>query len=264
MNSFFPYKKQFIQAILFSGLFIAPSYAEQCDINLNYGVVIDPDHVRIIDKDKTTLQINGNDQLFVNGKEVNLTNKQKELVTRYTMGIREQIPSIVSIAIEGVDIGFKAVNKVVSGITGENSASHQKLQKHFDELQWRLRKRFNHSDQSFYIAPQGFDDFEQIFINEFEQEIEAIITDSLGTILVAVGEAINNKDSQNSEQRAKPFDERMASIGEELELEVGGKIDALKSKAEMFCTKLAELDDIEDQLNQEVKELRQYNLIQRH
>jgi len=264
MNSFFPYKKQFIQAILFSGLFIAPSHAEQCDINLNYGIVIDPGHVRIIDEDKTYLQINGNDQLFVNGKEITLTNKQKELVTRYTLGIREQIPSIVSIAIEGVDIGFKAVNKVISGITGENSASHQKLQKHFDELQWRLRKRFNQSDESFYIAPQGFDDLEQIFADEFEQEIEAIVTESLGTILIAVGEAITNSNSKNNEQPESPFKERMASIAEEFELEVGDKIDALKSKAENFCTKLAELDDIENQLNREVKALSLYNLIQRH
>ena len=135
----------------------------------------------------TYVQIKNENQLCVQGKEVKLTPRQTQLVTQYTTEIRQQVPQIVEIAIGGVDIGLKAVNQVIAGVTGENSASHQKIQKHFDELQWRLRKRFNHSDQNYYIAPQDFAAFEDIFAGQFEHEIESIVTESIGTILMAFG-----------------------------------------------------------------------------
>ena len=44
------------------------------------------------------------------------------------------MPKIVSIAIDGVDIGLKAVNKAIDGFTVENSASQQKTMGQFNEL----------------------------------------------------------------------------------------------------------------------------------
>ncbi len=235
--------------------------ANNCDISFQYGVIIDPDHVRFLEHDMTYVQINNENQLFVHGKEVKLTPQQTQLVTQYTTGIRQQVPQIVEIAIEGVDIGLKAVNQVIAGVTGENSASHQKIQKHFDELQWRLRKRFNHSDQNYYIAPQDFDDFEDIFAGQFEQEIESIVTESIGTILMAVGEAMNNQENSSSENRDDNFSDRMETMGDELELEISSKVTTLESKTAMFCAKLRELDDIETQLNQQISALKSFSLI---
>ena len=251
-----------LSLIAISTLYSIKSQASQCNIHLNYGVVIDPLHVRILDKGHTYVQINGENQLFVGGREIKLSEEEQVLMTQYTQGIRKQIPEIISIAIEGVDVGLKAVKKVIAGLTGENSASHQKLQKRFDELQWRIRKRFNQTDNNFYIAAQDFDDFDEIFAGEFENEIEAIVSDSIGTILTAVGGAITNKDQENSEQRVDTFDERLSSMGKELELEIGSKANAIESKTKLFCKKLKILNNIETKLMQTVIELKDFDLIQ--
>jgi len=239
--------------------------AEQCSINFNYGVIIDPTHVRMIERGKTRVQINGEQQLFIDGREISLTPEQQQLLKQFSSGIRQQIPEIVSIAIEGVDIGLKAVNTVIGGLTGENSASHQKIQAKFDELKWRIRARFNQSDQNYYIAPQDLDDFDEIFAGEFEQEIEEIISDSIGTILLAVGEAMITDDSDSeshSEQRIPTFDERIENMGKDLELEVSSRASALEQKAQKFCQQLVELDRIETQLHQAVSALEKFNLIE--
>jgi len=243
-------------------LFSIQSQASQCNIHFNYGVVIDPLHIRILNTDKTYVQINGKSQLFVSGREIKLTEEQQALVAQYSQGIRKQIPEIISIAIEGVDVGLKAVNKVIAGLTGENSASHQRLQKRFDELQWRIRKRFNQTDNNFYIASQDFDDFDEIFAGEFENEIEAIVSESIGTILTAVGDAMANKDQENSEKRVNTFDDRLSSMGNELELEIGSKANAIESKAELFCQQLKLLNNIETQLIQTITQLKGFDLIQ--
>lgn len=156
---------------------------------------------------------------------------------------------------------MKAVNTVIGGLTGENSQTHQKFQEKFDDLHLRLRKRFNHSDQSYYIAPQDFNDFDEIFAGQFEQEIEEIISSSLGSILVAVGEAMTASEDQNSEARVDTFDDRIASLSQNLEFEVGDKAKALESRAAMFCDKLLELDKLEDNIQMNIPQLANFNLI---
>jgi hypothetical protein len=246
-------------------IFIPQSYAQQCSINLNYGVIIDPKHIRIVDKGQTQVQINNTEQLFIKGTEISLTNEQQLLLTRFSTGIRQQVPEIVSIAIEGVDIGLKAVNEVVAGLTGENSASQQKVQAKFDELKWRIRARFNQSANNYYIAPQDLNDFDEMFTGEFEQEIEAMISTSIGSILEAVGESILT-DSDNSEYggetRITTYDKRLTSISKGLELEAAERAKALDKKAALFCQKLIRLDQIEAQLHQAIPALKSYNLIE--
>jgi hypothetical protein len=248
--------------ILGSALICSNVIAKQCDVNFNYGVVIDPHHIRMLDHHQTYVQINGQDQLFVNGREISLNNEQQALLSQYTSGIRQQVPDIISIAIEGVDIGLKAVNRVIGGLTGENSASHLKFQKKFDDMQSRLRKRFNHSDNNYYIGAQDFDDLDEIFAGKFENEIEEIVSDSIGTILTALGEAItSDDDTQNNEKRVDTFDERMTSMGKDLKLEISTRVNSLEQKSDVFCQNLIQLDIIETKLQRSIYQLLEFDLI---
>lgn len=251
-------------SLLLFACFSFNSLAKQCSVNFNYGVIIDPNHIRMIEDGKTVVQINGENQLFVEGQEIELSYEQQQLISQFSLGIRVQVPEIVSIAIEGVDIGLKAVNKAIGSLTGENSASQQKIQTKFDELKWRIRTRFNQSANNYYIAPQDFADFDDIFTGEFEQEIEEIISDSIGTILLAVGEAMisDTTNTSGGEQRLSTFDERMETMGKDLELEISASANALEKKAEKFCLKLSELDDIESKIHHLIKPLNQFNLIE--
>lgn len=250
------------RCLLISGIFVGTAQAQQCDINFAHGVIIDPAHIRIVNNGQTYVQINGEYQLFVNGREVKLSAEQKIQLSQYTTGIRAEVPEIVSIAIEGVELGLKAVNKVISSLTGENSASHQKFQEKFNEMKWRLRARFNHSDESYYIAPQDFDDFDEVFAGEFEKEIEAIVSDSVGTILIAVGEAMTHREEQSSEQRVETFDQRIETMANDIKLGISNQANALEAKAEKICARLITLDKIENKLQLEIPELSEFNLIE--
>lgn len=255
-------KRKLVTALaLTSSLAPVFAYAEPCNVNFNYGVIIDQKHIRILDHGQTYVQINNDEQLFVRGREVALNEDQAALVSEYSSGIRSQVPQIVSIAIEGVEVGLKAVNKVIGGLTGENSATHRRLQENFDEMQMRLRKKFNHSDESYYIAPQDFDDFDEIFAGEFEQEIEAIVSESIGTILMAVGEAMTNRDEETIEQRVNTFDDKIETLGNDLKLEIGTKANQLEKRAEQFCSALTHLDAVEGKMRATISQLNGYNLI---
>lgn len=254
-------KNKFL-SILSAAMLAAPAVAQECSINFNYGVIIDPGHIRALDENGHTLiQINDDKQLFIRGREVDISPSQQAILEEYSLGVRSQIPEIVSIAIESVDIGLKAVNQVISGLTGANSESHKKTQEKFDELHWRLRKRFNHSDDSYYIAPQDLDDFDEIFAGEFEKEVEEIMVSSIGSLLVAVGEAITNSDEVNSETRMQTFDERISTISQDIELNIGDKAEKLEARAQRFCRAFIELNQIENRLQQNIPQLSFFDLI---
>lgn len=246
-------------------LFCQQAYAQKCSINLNYGVIIDPKHIRIVGKGRTQVQINNTKQLFIKGREISLSTKQQQLLSSFSIGIRQQVPEVVSIAIEGVDIGLKAVNEVVVGLTGENSASQQKVQAKFDELKWRIRARFNQSANNYYIAPQDLNDFDEMFTGEFEQEIEVMISTSIGTILAAVGQSILVDDTSNEyggETRISTYDKRLSTISNGLELQIAQRAKALDKKVVVFCQELTRLNKLEAKLHKAIPALKNYNLIE--
>lgn len=243
-------------------LLCGSAFAESCDINFKYGVVIDPLHVRLLNKDTTYIQITRDKQLFISGREIILNNKQEKLLASYSKAIREQVPEIVSIAVDGVDVGLEAVNKVISGLTGENSNSHQKFQERFTDMQWRLRERFNHSDNNYFIAPQDFDDFDEIFSGEFEEEIEQIVSESLGSILMAVGEAIVNDAGDHNENRDSNFSDKMETLGKDLKVGLSTQTNALDKKVKLFCENLKQLNVIEEEIRSSIPNLNQLDLIE--
>ncbi len=246
---------------IFASLFCQNSRANQCNVNFNYGVVINPDYIRILAHGQTLVQINGESQLFIKGREISLSQPQQQILIKYTQGIKAQVPEIVSIAIEGVELGLKTVNKIIGGLTGENSTTHQKIQEKFTELQQRLRLRFNQSDQNYYIAPQDFDDFDDIITGELEQEIQGIISDSVGTILTAVGDTMSRSSENDIEQRVETMTDRIAEIGANIKLNINKPANELSSKVDLFCQNLIQLDHIENTMQQSIPALKPYDLI---
>lgn len=257
--------KRYALPVLLTGLISNSVYAE-CNMSFKYGVVIDPLHVRLLEEELTYIQITRNQQLFISGREIMLNSEQKALLGEYSIQIRQQVPEIVSIAIEGVDVGLEAVNKSIGGATGEDNESRKLFQKRFNDMQWNLRNRFNHSDESYYIAPQSFNDFDEIFSGEFEKEIEHIVTQSLGSILMAVGDAIVKRTDRNQDKRNDDnsiiLNNKMTNLEKELISELSTQTNALDKKARIFCTNLKELDKLENQIRASIPNLSQLDLIQ--
>ncbi|SET83550.1 DUF2884 family protein [Thalassotalea agarivorans] len=252
--------KYLASLMVFFSLF-AQGQEQSCNISFSYGVIIDPSHIRFVKHGQTQIQINNEHQLFIHGREQTLDDKQKQLLSSYAAGLREQIPEIVDIALESAEMGLKTVDKIVGTLTGENSRAHQKVQKQFEELHWRLRMRFNHSDNSYYLAPQDLDSFDQIFAGEFEAQIEEVISESLGTILLAVGANLSEQNDENSEERISTMDERIDTLTEDIDAEVSQKARRIELKAQQFCYELNELNMLEFELHQNMPALAEFDLI---
>ncbi|TLU66779.1 DUF2884 family protein [Thalassotalea litorea] len=264
-------KKLIIASLLGSVFAVGAAYAHEeneyssfssdhCSINMNYGVIVENDTIRFLDEDSTIVQINNQKDLFVEGKQISLSDDQQALVSEYAAGVNQQVPKIVNLALDAVEIAFSALSQVAIGLGGEDSESAQSLNQSFADIKEKLSTRFHSEDGSVYLAEQNFDSLDEFIEDELEQEIENIVTDSIGNVFIAIGQAMNSEDG-DFEQKMEAFGERMERMGEEIEVAVEDKAEHLEAQAETLCTDLQQLNALEDQLTSNVDELADFDLI---
>ncbi|MFT4928833.1 MAG: hypothetical protein ACI8WB_004953, partial [Phenylobacterium sp.] len=217
-----------------------------------------PEHIRILDRHFTKIQINNDDQLFINGEWIILEVHEIELLRSFSEGLRSEVPQIVGIAMEGAEIGLAALDKIMNGIA--NSADGDLFAEEFAEVRSSFKQRFNQFDDKFYIAPQSLNKLDDFFEDELGQQVKKVVTGSLGTVLITLSEAINSNES-GLEREAVDVSKQLASLESKIEQQLSVKSLVLQKKSKQFCGRLAELNKTESELHVMVPELRAYDVV---
>ena len=246
--------------IVFQFLLQSPSAkAVECPIQLKMGLLIAPDHIRVMEHGRTQIQINHDKQLFVRGEQITLTEEQQRLVTELSMGLRKDLPEVVAIAMDSVELGFNALDNAIKGITGSNDQARG-LTAHFEELKGGLLKRFARSGESFYIAPQRLDELDDFFAKELSNQVKGLVTGSMKLMLSAVGEAYNRNESE-VEGRRIDFSLKAELISAEIEKSLQFNASRLDKKSDSLCRRFAGLQNVESLLQNHLPQLNKYDIL---
>ena len=256
------YLKLVIGTLLILNVIAPQAVAKSCDIQLRYGILITPEHIRIIHGNTTKVQINNDKQLFINGQWIRLEAHEEILLSKFSTGLRTEVPQIVGIAMEGAEIGLAALDKIMRGIaqSTDNSAESDIFEQEFEDFRSRFKQKFNHIDDKFYIAPQSLDKLDDFFEDELGQEIKNVVTGSLGAVLVALGEAINSNDG-GIERNVVDVSEQLERLEHKIERQLQAKSLILEKKAKQFCDRLTELNRTESELHVMLPQLRRYDVV---
>ena len=120
-----------------------------------------------------------------------------------------------------------------------------------------VQSRFD-ADTGLYIDEEGFAG-EDLFGEDFEQRIESVvekaIKDSMGSLLIAVGQQILFSGDTEA------FETKMETFGTKIETEMEARGAELAVKGEQLCASVLEIDKLEEQLKAEISELEDINII---
>ena len=232
----------------------------KCDVDLNRGIVVTKDQIRVTNKSRTLYQINGDSQLFVGGYWIELDPKQERLLADLSSGIHYVIPKMILLAKEGTQLAVETVEQVYIGLVGTESKGYEKLQVSLERAQMKVREKFIRTEDNYYIGPGSFENVDELVDPELEAQIEKAINTSLGGILSAIG-GLSTADAEELERRVERLSQRLENLGQEIELQAGPQAEGLKRKAQWFCKKLSGLDKIEESLRASIPELSDYNVI---
>jgi len=239
-------------------LLSSTSQAKSCDIQLHYGILITPEHIRIIHGNTTKVQINADRQLFINGQWVRLEPHEEILLRKFSQGLRTEVPQIVGIAMEGAEIGLAALDNIIRSITEDGESDLFKQE--FDDFRSRFKQKFNHIDDKFYIAPQSLDKLDDFFEDELGQEIKTMVSGSVGAVLVALADAINSNDG-GIERNVVDVSDQLERLESKIEAQLKAKSAVLERKAKQFCQRLIELNKTESELHVMLPQLRRYDVV---
>lgn len=231
----------------------------KCEVELNYGLVVNDRQIRVIDNSRTVYQINNHDQLLVEGNWIQLNPEQHQALAKLAEGLHTVVPKMILLASEGVDLAVETIEHVYTGLVGKEHDSYAKLQSSLQRVQMRVKEKFIHAGDNFYMGPGTLENVDDLVDTELEAQIEQAMNTSLGGILSAIGGLVS--DSASTDEKIASLASRIENLGGKMESEVGPKAEGLKQKAQWFCDQFHSLDKIEEQLRQDIPQLKPYNVI---
>ncbi len=237
---------------------------ESCNVDLSAGFKINTNSIEFLqaehegsDEQHSLYRIKNGKQLYVDNDKVDLTDKQKALVEQYDAKIRELVPQVKSVAIEGVDLAVEGVNLAFNGLLGEGNAVAADLTKELKLIREQVATNLT-IENGISVGVDGLEN-EELLGKDFDQRIESVVEkavlNSMGSILMAMGQQMiaGEGDEQS-------FETRMEKFGDTIEHEMTARSEQIEEKAQALCINIAKLDALEEQLKAEIKPLANTNV----
>jgi hypothetical protein len=249
-------------AALFSGGALAHTSAssinisgDSCNMKFQQTVRIAPNTVEIQSGQDQTMRIEENGDLYINDQMISLNNDEQNALENYADNLRNQLPQVAEIALEGVKIAGVAIEEVGNAFGIDSMESMSDL---MDELSVEIHDKF-YQDGTFVMSEHGFDSMEDTFGKKFEdkmeQAMEAAVMDSIGSLLIALGSELLGSGGDLQE-----FENRMQNMGKQIEQKVELQAKNLEVKAHALCGSMSELAAQEDVLQEFLPQLKTYDL----
>ena len=223
-----------------------------------HGILIAPDHIRILQNNRTHVQINADKQLFIRGEWINLTAEDTALLHQYSQGLRKFVPEIVSIAVDGVELGLSSIEAMFTGIGSKAQQAEWRELVRETTFQWM--SRFVRTNKHFYLAPQSLNELDYFLHGELKPQLDNLARHTVGAVWGALRDALRHSDS-NFERSDNQEWQSVGQLVDRINLGLDAKAVELEEKSALFCQRMQELDKIELQLQQRLPALVAYDVV---
>ena len=239
-------------------LFTPLLQAAECNMAFAHGILIAPEHIRIMQNNRTHVQINADSQLFIRGEWTTLSAEDTALLQRYSQGLRKFVPEIVSIAVDGVELGLSGIEAMFTGIGSE--AQQAEWRELVNETTFQWMSRFVRTNEHFYLAPQSLNELDYFLHGELKPQLDNLARHTVGAVWGALRDALRHSDS-NFERTDNQEWQAVGALVNKINSGLDAKAVELEEKSALFCQRMQALDKIELQLQQRVPALLDYDVV---
>ena len=245
----------FLLLMLCHGLLLS---AAECEMAFAHGILIAPDHIRILQNNRTHVQINNDQQLFIRGELISLTAEDVVLLQQYSRDLRKFVPEIVSIAVDGVELGLSSIEAMFTGIGSKSQQAEWRELVRETTFQWM--SRFVRTNEHFYLAPQSLNELDYFLHGELKPQLDSLARHTVGAVWGALRDALRHSDS-NFERSDNQEWQSVGHLVDKINLGLDAKAVELEEKSALFCQRMQELDEVEQQLQHRLPALKDYDVV---
>ncbi|MCL1068235.1 YggN family protein [Shewanella olleyana] len=229
---------------------------DQCNVTLNYDVTVEPKKLLISEQGEEMYRVEMG-ELYVEGNRVKLDSKQSKLLNDYSEELSQQVPEIIDLVNEVVVLATDAVSLALTPIFGD--ATGAKLDELMAGIQTRVDEAAYQQGDMFYLGATE-SSIEEAFNEDFEQEMEAMIANSMGSFMMAIGAEMMSSEGGSFEEKIAAFSAKMEKVGEDIEYQIADQSEAIEAKAEQVCADFEELMALESEVRKSIPALASYEL----
>lgn len=231
----------------------------QCEVSLNYDVAVAPSKVVFSEEKKEIYRIELG-ELYIHGTAVNLDAQQQKLVNQYADEVSQQLPEVIDLVHDAVEIASTAVSMALTPLLGDTAG--MKIDEMMDRLSHRIDSVAYQNGDQFYLGSTE-SSLEETFGKEFELEMEQLVQSSIGSMMMTLGSQMISGDGDSFEEKMQVFSAKMDNVAKDIETQIEQQASELEGRADKLCDNFQQLVVLESQLRQEVPELNQYPLMRR-
>ena len=216
-------------------------HEHECGYNINTDFSINNQAMTFKQNSGKTIKIDSMNNLYLDGEKVSLNSTQQVLLTDYADGVRNFVPEVASLALDGVNLGVKAAGMALTMLFGEDDVDVQEVTYRIEQLADAITMR---------IDPYNFDSeaMEEMFDKEFEQEIETLMKQSMEQFAPKLAAKMAVAALSGDETTLNEFERRAENMESELESYVETQAADIERRAHALCPRLDDLNAIETQL----------------
>jgi hypothetical protein len=211
-----------------------------------------------LQNNRTHVQINNDQQLFIRGELISLTAEDVVLLQQYSRDLRKFVPEIVSIAVDGVELGLSSIEAMFTGIGSKSQQAEWRELVRETTFQWM--SRFVRTNEHFYLAPQSLNELDYFLHGELKPQLDSLARHTVGAVWGALRDALRHSDS-NFERSDNQEWQSVGHLVDKINLGLDAKAVELEEKSALFCQRMQELDEVEQQLQQRLPALKDYDVV---
>lgn len=237
-------KMTMIAGALSLALMSAPAQAnngEMCDYQLDYDLTVEGSAITFVQDSGAEITIDQDNQLFINGSEKYLDSTQQVLIDNYADGIRDLIPEVKAIALEGINLGVQAASMAIGTLLGEGDPDFENFSFKLNELANNIKMKIETDS----FSTKGLED---AFDNEFEQQIENVVEEAVTELTPRLMAKVMTAALSGDEGGVSDLEQRAESIEHEVKNFIEPKAEALEARAEELCSSVDNLDALETKM----------------
>ncbi|MFC5078352.1 hypothetical protein VTH8203_04154 [Vibrio thalassae] len=225
----------------------------QCGVDIKNEVHLDGEQVEIVKASSSKVLIDEDNNLFINGKPIELNQLQKEALESYRENMNKYVPKAKELAEHGLELTNDLIDDVSESF--DNSDAFQNVKQAVAEFFTDVESRYERNGE-FVLKSEAFSSFMDNWEQDVAKAKEVFNKEFFSSAFTALQEKMSEEGGLNLTELSKQMDELKTRMSDTMKQQS----DSLKQQAEDYCDSLNDVAQEEQELQNKIPELKDYQV----
>lgn len=228
---------------------------ERCQVELNYDMKVSPTQMVVSENSGELYRFEGG-TLFIGDQKIQLNQQQQQQFEQFQQQLHQGSAMLSQLVQQALALAVEIVDEVLRHFDIKSDSTEMM----FADLRQQIEAAIGQQGDTFTFATEMIEQTENEMGQLLENNLETVISESMGQMMVAIGQAMISGEGDFTE-RMEAFAQSVNELEQQIETRVEQGSAQIEQQGEQLCQYWLELDQTEKQLHQQIPQLKPYQLV---